>query len=178
MMKRFNSGLLLSALALGTAAVFGAAPVEARPAIVERLAELNTRGTEKDHGGLAFSTRTLSESVRPSTGLLTASGDSFSPTADNTTTVGRPAIVQTLAELNARGTEKDHGGLAFSSRTLSNDVERSGAVLSASGDSFRAAVNEVNSRPAIVQRLAEINARGTEKDHGGLSFNTRTLSGN
>ncbi|MEO0853892.1 MAG: hypothetical protein AAFY15_10390, partial [Cyanobacteria bacterium J06648_11] len=59
-MTRINTGLVLSALALGTAAVFGSAPAEARPVIVERLAELNTQGTEKDHGGLAFSSRTLS----------------------------------------------------------------------------------------------------------------------
>ncbi|MEO0852751.1 MAG: hypothetical protein AAFY15_04520 [Cyanobacteria bacterium J06648_11] len=115
-MTRINSGLLLSALALGTAAIFGSAPAEARPAIVERLAELNARGTEKDHGGLAFNSRTLSNDVEKSEGIWTASGNSFGLVGDEFD--GRPAIVERLAELNARGTEKDHGGLAFNSRTL------------------------------------------------------------
>ncbi|MEO0854673.1 MAG: hypothetical protein AAFY15_14385, partial [Cyanobacteria bacterium J06648_11] len=67
------------------------------------------------------------------------------------------------------------GGLAFNSRTLSNDVEKPEGVLTASGDGFGLVGDEFDGRPAIVQRLAEINARGTEKDHGGLSFSTRTL---
>ncbi|MEM9156369.1 MAG: hypothetical protein AAGB13_15255 [Cyanobacteria bacterium P01_F01_bin.33] len=115
-MKRINSGLLLAALALGTAAIFGSAPAQARPAIVERLAEINTQGTEKDHGGLAFNSRTLSNDVEKSEGILTASGDGFGLVGDDFD--GRPAIVQRLAEINARGTEKDHGGLSFNSRTL------------------------------------------------------------
>ncbi|MEO0803642.1 MAG: hypothetical protein AAFY57_15375, partial [Cyanobacteria bacterium J06642_2] len=87
----------------------------------------------------------------------------------------RPAIVERLAEINSRGTEKDHGGLAFNSRTLSENVERPEAVWTASGDGFGLVADEFDGRPAIVRRLAEINARGTEKDHGGLSFNSRTL---
>ncbi|MEO0804509.1 MAG: hypothetical protein AAFY57_19910, partial [Cyanobacteria bacterium J06642_2] len=87
----------------------------------------------------------------------------------------RPAIVERLAELNTQGTEKDHGGLAFNSRTLSNEVEKPEAVLSASGDGFSLVGEEVSGRPAIVQRLAELNARSTEKDHGGLAFNSRTV---
>lgn len=39
--------LLSSDLALSAAAVFGSAPAEACLAIVERLAEIDTRGTEK-----------------------------------------------------------------------------------------------------------------------------------
>ncbi|MEM6448114.1 MAG: hypothetical protein AAF704_16345 [Cyanobacteria bacterium P01_D01_bin.123] len=58
-MKRINSALLLSALALGTAAIFGSVLAEACPAIVERLAEINVNSTEKDHGGLSFNSRTL-----------------------------------------------------------------------------------------------------------------------
>ncbi|MEO0851987.1 MAG: hypothetical protein AAFY15_00590 [Cyanobacteria bacterium J06648_11] len=115
-MKRINTGLVLSALALGTAAIFGSAPAQARPAIVERLAEINSQGTEKDHGGLAFSSRTLSNDVEQPEGVLTASGDGFGMVGDEFN--GRPAIVQRLAEINARGTEKDHGGLSFNSRTL------------------------------------------------------------
>ena len=115
-MKRINSGLLLSALALGTAAILGSAPAEARPAIVERLAEINTRGTQKDHGGLAFNSRTLSNDVVKSEGVLSASGDGFGLAAEEFG--GRPAIVQRLAEINANATEKDHGGLSFNSRTL------------------------------------------------------------
>ncbi|MEM6446136.1 MAG: hypothetical protein AAF704_06160 [Cyanobacteria bacterium P01_D01_bin.123] len=115
-MKRINSGLLLSALALGTAAVFGSAPVEARPAIVERLAEINSRGTEKDHGGLAFNSRIAANASERPEAVWSASGDGFSVAVDEVG--GRPAIVQRLAEINARGTEKDHGGLAFSRRTL------------------------------------------------------------
>lgn len=115
-MKRINSGLLLSALALGTAAIFGSAPAEARPTIVERLAEINARGTEKDHGGLAFNSRTLSGGVETSEAVWTASSDGFGLVGDDVG--GRPAIVERLAEINARGTEKDHSGLAFNSRTL------------------------------------------------------------
>ncbi|MEM9156964.1 MAG: hypothetical protein AAGB13_18330 [Cyanobacteria bacterium P01_F01_bin.33] len=115
-MKRISSGLLLSALALGTVAVFASAPAGARPAIVERLAELNTRGTQKDHGGLAFNSRTLSDDVEQPETILTASGNGFDLAGDGI--VNRPAIVRRLAELNARGTDKDHSGLSFNSRTL------------------------------------------------------------
>lgn len=114
-MKRFNSGLVLSALVLGSAAIFGSAPAEARPAIVERLAEINVRGTQKDHGGLAYNARTLSGDVVKSEGVLSASGDGFGLASKFS---GRPAIVQRLAEINVQGTEKDHGGLSFNSRTL------------------------------------------------------------
>ncbi|MEM6446553.1 MAG: hypothetical protein AAF704_08315 [Cyanobacteria bacterium P01_D01_bin.123] len=116
-MKRINTGLLAAAIALGTASVFGSAPAEARPAIVERLAEINTRGTGKDHGGLAYNERSVSTTQEKPVGVWTASGDGFSSSASGDT-VGRPAIVQRLAELNVAGTDKDHGGLSFSSRTL------------------------------------------------------------
>ncbi|MEM9156842.1 MAG: hypothetical protein AAGB13_17715 [Cyanobacteria bacterium P01_F01_bin.33] len=174
-MTRINSGLLLSALALGTAAIFSSTPAEARPAIVERLAEINTRGTTKDHGGLAYSERSVSILQEKPVGVWTASGDGFSSSVDEDT-FARPAIVRRLAELNVAGTEKDHGGLAFSSRVAAHATERPEGVWSASGDGFSVAVDdEVGGRPAIVRRLAEINVRGTDKDHGGLSFNSRTL---
>ncbi|MEM6447035.1 MAG: hypothetical protein AAFY57_10790 [Cyanobacteria bacterium J06642_2] len=115
-MTRINSGLLLSALALGTAAIFGSAPAEARPAIVERLAEINARGTEKDRDRLAFNSRIAVNATERPEPVWTASGDGFSVVGDEVG--GRPAIVVRLAELNARGTEKDHGGLAFNNRTL------------------------------------------------------------
>ncbi|MEO1132424.1 MAG: hypothetical protein AAFX40_06920 [Cyanobacteria bacterium J06639_1] len=103
-MQRINSGFLLSALALGTAAFFGSAPAEARPAIVERLAEINSQGTEKDHGGLAFNSRTLSNDVEKPEAVLSASGDGFSVVGDKGGE--RPAIVQRINDLNARGTDR------------------------------------------------------------------------
>lgn len=104
-MTRINTGLILSALALGTAAVFSSAPAEARPAIVERLAEINTRGTQKDHSGLAFNSRTLANEAGQSEAILSASGDGFGLAGD--TVSDRPAIVERIDELNARGTDKD-----------------------------------------------------------------------
>ncbi|MEO0852219.1 MAG: hypothetical protein AAFY15_01770 [Cyanobacteria bacterium J06648_11] len=116
-MQRISTGLFAAAIALGAATVLGSAPVQARPAIVERLAEINTRGTGTDHGGLAYNERFAAEneSARPG-GVWVASGDGFGSTDD--ASVGRPTIVRRLAEINVAGTDKDHGGLSFSSRTL------------------------------------------------------------
>ncbi|MEO0853525.1 MAG: hypothetical protein AAFY15_08495, partial [Cyanobacteria bacterium J06648_11] len=113
-----KSGLLVAALAVGSAAVAGIEPAEARPAIVERLAEINQAGTAKDHGGLAYSRRTLEDAADRPAGVWTASGDGFS-LFGSSDRVGRPAIVQRLAEINLAGTERDHGGLSYNPRTLS-----------------------------------------------------------
>ncbi|MEO1134150.1 MAG: hypothetical protein AAFX40_15785 [Cyanobacteria bacterium J06639_1] len=117
-MQRIKSGLLVAALAAGSASFVGIAPAEARPAIVERLAEINQSGTAKNHGGLAYSSRTLDDAVERPEGVWTASGDGYS-LFGSSDRVGRPAIVKRLAEINLAGTARDHGGLSYDARTLS-----------------------------------------------------------
>ncbi|MEO1133445.1 MAG: hypothetical protein AAFX40_12155 [Cyanobacteria bacterium J06639_1] len=115
-MQRINTGLFAAAIALGAATFLGSAPAEARPAIVERLAEINTRGTARDHGGLAYSERLVTDREMAPVGIWVASGDGFG--GADSERIDRPAIVRRLAEINVAGTDRDHGGLAFSSRTL------------------------------------------------------------
>ncbi|MEM6448086.1 MAG: hypothetical protein AAF704_16195 [Cyanobacteria bacterium P01_D01_bin.123] len=116
-MKRLNNSLLIAALALGTAASLSTTPVEARPVMVERLAELNVRGTAKDHGGLAFSSRTLPDTDQRPAGILSASSDGFSLAVDKES-IDRLEVVERTIELNARGTEKASRGLALTLSTF------------------------------------------------------------
>lgn len=115
-MQRIHAGLLAAAIAVGAATVLGSTPAQARPAIVERLAEINTYGTSRDHGGLSYSDRLVADRDARPEGILVASGDGFGSEANDS--VSRPAIVRRLAEINLAGTDRDHGGLAFNARTL------------------------------------------------------------
>ncbi|MEO0802916.1 MAG: hypothetical protein AAFY57_11655 [Cyanobacteria bacterium J06642_2] len=134
-------------------------PVSARPAMVERLAELQARGSG-DRKGLSDSYHHNREVERPS-GVVR---ESTQPPKY----VERPAVHHRLAELQSRG-HRDRRGVVYDTHKGYEFETQSGVVTENTEHLGYVPREETNiERPAMVERLRRMNRDGRLNERGVL----------